>query len=50
MGKVNKLRDTTLSEDFVLYLRRYRKYRGLPALLRVDEPTPIVHKLRGQGE
>ncbi|MBQ4846694.1 MULTISPECIES: tyrosine-type recombinase/integrase [unclassified Pseudoalteromonas] len=49
MGKGNKLRDVTLSEDFIVYLRRYREYRGLPALPRVDEPSPIVHKLRGQG-
>ncbi|MBQ4860372.1 site-specific integrase [Pseudoalteromonas sp. MMG013] len=49
MGKGNKLRDVTLSEDFIVYLRRYREYRGLPALPRVDEPYPIVHKLRGQG-
>ena len=49
MGKGNKLRDVTLSEDFIIYLRRYRQYRALPALPRVDEPYPIIHKLRGQG-
>lgn len=49
MGKGNKLRDVTLSEDFIFYLRRYREYRGLPSLPRVDEPHPIIHKLRGQG-
>ncbi|AXQ99845.1 tyrosine-type recombinase/integrase [Pseudoalteromonas piscicida] len=49
MGKGNKLRDVTLSEDFIGYLKRYRQYRGLSALPRVDEPHPVVHKLRGQG-
>ncbi|BBN83950.1 integrase [Pseudoalteromonas sp. A25] len=49
MGKGTKLRDVTLSEDFVDYLKRYRIYRGLPPLPRVDEPYPIVHKLRGKG-
>ncbi|AOT08283.1 tyrosine-type recombinase/integrase [Pseudoalteromonas luteoviolacea] len=49
MGKGNKLRDVTLSDDFVLYLKRYRQSRGLTSLPRVDEPHPIIHKLRGQG-
>ncbi|MBQ4812447.1 integrase [Pseudoalteromonas luteoviolacea] len=49
MGKGNKLRDVTLSDDFVDYLKRYRLSRGLSALPRVDEPHPIIHKLRGQG-
>ncbi|WP_024612142.1 tyrosine-type recombinase/integrase [Pseudoalteromonas sp. TB64] len=49
MGKGNKLRDVTLSDDFVEYLKRYRVYRGLPALPRVDESDPLVHKIRGQG-
>ncbi len=49
MGKGNKLRDVTLSEDFIGYLKRYRQYRGLSPLPRVDEPHPLVHKIRGQG-
>ena len=49
MGKGNKLRDVTLSEDFIEYLKRYRLYRGLTALPRVDESDPLVHKIRGQG-
>ncbi|CAM4126264.1 tyrosine-type recombinase/integrase [Pseudoalteromonas byunsanensis] len=49
MGKGNKLRDVTLSNDFIEYLKRYRGFRGLPPLPRVDEPYPIIHKLRGQG-
>ncbi|KZN44198.1 tyrosine-type recombinase/integrase [Pseudoalteromonas luteoviolacea] len=49
MGKGNKLRDVTLSDDFVDYLKRYRLSRSLTALPRVDEPHPIIHKLRGQG-
>ncbi|WP_462152856.1 tyrosine-type recombinase/integrase [Pseudoalteromonas xiamenensis] len=49
MGKGNKLRDVTLSDEIVEYLRRYRLYRGLPPLPRVDEAFPVIHKIRGQG-
>ena len=49
MGKGNKLRDVTLSENFIEYLKRYRQYRGLTSLPRVDEPFPLIHKLRGTG-
>jgi len=49
MGKGNKLRDVTLSQDFIAYLKRYRLYRGLSALPRVDEPYPLIHKIRGKG-
>ncbi|TMP23474.1 integrase [Pseudoalteromonas rubra] len=49
MGKGNKLRDVTLSEEFIEYLKRYRLSRGLTSLPRVDEPHPIIHKLRGSG-
>ena len=49
MGKGNKLRDVTLSEEFLEYLKRYRIHRGLEALPRSDDPSPILHKLRGQG-
>ncbi|CCQ10575.1 Site-specific recombinase, phage integrase family [Pseudoalteromonas luteoviolacea B = ATCC 29581] len=49
MGKGNKLRDVTLSEEVVTYLKRYRLYRGLSVLPRVDEPYPVIHKLRGKG-
>lgn len=49
MGKGNKLRDVTLSEEFIEYLKRYRLSRGLTSLPRVDEPHPIIHKLRGNG-
>lgn len=49
MGKGNKLRDVTLSDDVLEYLKRYRGYLGLPPLPRVDESQPLVHKLRGQG-
>ncbi|ATC97263.1 tyrosine-type recombinase/integrase [Pseudoalteromonas tunicata] len=49
MGKGNKLRDVTLSDDFTHYLKRYRIYRGLPSLPTADEPFPIIHKIRGQG-
>ncbi|TLX48190.1 integrase [Pseudoalteromonas phenolica] len=49
MGKGNKLRDVTLSEEFLEYLKRYRIHRGFEPLPRADDPSPILHKLRGQG-
>jgi len=49
MGKGNKLRDVTLSDDFLDYLKRYRVFRGLSPLPRPDESDPIIHKIRGQG-
>lgn len=48
-GKGRKLRDVTVPEDFIEYLKRYRKYRGLPSLPTHNEQEPIVEKIRGQG-
>ena len=48
-GKGRKLRDTTVPNSFIDYLKRYREYRGLSPLPSVGENHPIVEKIRGQG-
>lgn len=48
-GKGRKLRDITVPNSFVDYLKRYRRYRGLSALPSLGENDPIVEKIRGQG-
>ncbi|MEL0585350.1 MAG: site-specific integrase [Candidatus Thiodiazotropha sp. (ex. Lucinoma kazani)] len=48
-GKGRKLRDITVPESFIEYLKRYRKYRGLSPLPLPSENQPIVEKIRGQG-
>jgi len=48
-GKGRKLRDITVPNSFVDYLKRYRAYRGLSPLPSTGENEPIVEKIRGQG-
>ena len=48
-GKGRKVRDITVPESFLPYLKRYRLYRGLPALPETREYQPIIEKIRGQG-
>lgn len=48
-GKGRKLRDITVPNSFIDYLKRYRQSRGLPALPSTGENHPIVEKIRGQG-
>jgi integrase len=48
-GKGRKLRDITVPDDFIEYLKRYRAYRGLSPLPSPGENHPIVEKIRGQG-
>ncbi|MGD9170985.1 MAG: tyrosine-type recombinase/integrase [Candidatus Thiodiazotropha sp.] len=48
-GKGRKLRDITVPESFIEYLKRYRKYRGLSPLPLPGESHPIIEKIRGQG-
>jgi len=48
-GKGRKLRDVTVPEPFLPYLKRYRQYRALPALPSSYDTSPIVEKIRGQG-
>lgn len=48
-GKGRKIRDITVPDAFLVYLRRYRLYRGLSALPVSNENQPIIEKLRGRG-
>jgi site-specific recombinase XerD len=48
-GKGRKLRDITVPDSFIDYLKRYRNYRGLSPLPSHGENQPIIEKIRGQG-
>lgn len=48
-GKGRKLRDITVPDSFIDYLKRYRRFRGLSPLPSSGENQPIVEKIRGQG-
>lgn len=48
-GKGRKLRDVTVPTNFMGYLKRYRAFRGLPALPSERENGPILEKIRGRG-
>jgi integrase len=48
-GKGRKIRDITVPESFMHYLKRYRGYRGLSPLPSKSDNQPIVEKIRGQG-
>lgn len=49
VGKGNKVRMVTVSDDMLGALRRYRTHLGLPPLPYVGENTPLLAKLRGRG-
>lgn len=49
VGKGNKARMVTVSDDMLVALRRYRTHLGLPPLPYVAEHTPLLPKLRGRG-
>lgn len=48
-GKGRKLRDITVPDSFITYLKRYRIFRGLSPLPTSNDNQPIVEKIRGQG-
>lgn len=48
-GKGRKLRDVSVPDSYLPYLKRYRTYRALPALPASGDTAPIVEKIRGQG-
>lgn len=48
-GKGRKLRDVSVPPDFLDYLKRYRKFRGLSPLPSPSDYSPLVEKIRGQG-
>ncbi|MDP1930649.1 MAG: site-specific integrase [Gammaproteobacteria bacterium] len=49
VGKGNKEREISVSDEMLNALKRYRVFRGLHPLPSPGEPTPLVHKTRGQG-
>jgi site-specific recombinase XerD len=49
VGKGNKEREISVSDEMLGALRRYRQSRGLSALPAPGESTPLIHKTRGKG-
>jgi len=49
VGKGNKARMVTVSDDMLSALRRYRAHLGLPAMPYIGEQTPLIPRLRGRG-
>ena len=49
VGKGNKARMVTVSDDMLSALKRYRSFLGLSELPHAGEQTPLVPKLRGRG-
>lgn len=49
VGKGNKARLVTVSDDMLDALRRYRQFLGLSKLPYVGEQTPLVGKIKGRG-
>ena len=48
-GKGRKLRDVSVPSQFLEYLKRYRRFRGLSSLPSPSDTLPLVEKIRGQG-
>ena len=48
-GKGRKLRDITVPDAYLRYLKRYRAYRGLSQLPYSGDNTSLVEKIRGSG-
>lgn len=49
VGKGNKARLITVSDDMLAALKRYRVHLGLTPLPYIGEQTPLVPKLKGRG-
>ncbi|MAY02918.1 MAG: integrase [Gammaproteobacteria bacterium] len=49
VGKGNKERQVSVSDDMLAALKRYRESRNLTPLPSPGESTPLVHKARGRG-
>jgi integrase len=48
-GKGKKIRDITVPQGYLSYLKRYREWRGLSSLPSKGEQTVLVEKIRGRG-
>lgn len=49
VGKGNKERDISVSDEMLIALKRYRHFLGLSALPLPGEHTPLIPKNRGKG-
>ena len=49
VGKGNKKREIAVPDVMLTQLKHYRQSLGLPALPMVDEPTPLIPKIKGHG-
>jgi len=49
VGKGNKEREVSVSDDMLVALKRYRLSRGMTPLPAPGESTPLIHKTRGKG-
>jgi integrase len=49
VGKGNKERQISVSDNMLLALKRFRRSRGLGDLPAPGESSPLIHKTRGQG-
>lgn len=49
LGKGRKIRDISVPDSFISYLKRYRLSRGLTEMPLPNENEDLIHKLRGSG-
>ncbi|WP_281557543.1 site-specific integrase [Thalassomonas sp. RHCl1] len=49
IGKGNKSRKITVSDEMIAALKRYRRFLNLPAMPTLGEHTPLVAKQKGKG-
>lgn len=49
VGKGNKERDVSVSDDMLIALRRFRTFQGMTPLPLPGENAPLVPKVRGKG-
>jgi site-specific recombinase XerD len=50
VGKGNKVGKVAVRDEYInLYLKRYRRFLGLPELPEIGETTPLIKTLRGRS-
>lgn len=50
VGKGNKVGKIAVRDEYInLYLKRYRRFLGLPELPEIGETTPLIKTLRGRS-
>ena len=49
IGKGNKSRKITVSDDMIIALKRYRHFLELPSMPTIGEHTPLIGKQKGKG-